>query len=235
MQQLGLWSPDKAAAAATAAAATGGEANGTAAAANGCDQPQQQQQLKALDVPGVVAYIEARPDLAVKVGPPGSSSSWEVDEVGDGNINFVFIIKGPSGGLCMKQSLPFVRCVGESWPLSTDRCRIEAEALIEERKHCPQHVPEVFLYDSEKAVIVMEYVAPPAKILRHGIVAGEIYPKVAQHTGVFLAETLFKTSLLALDSRAFKAQVVKYVNPDLCALTEQVIFTDPYTTAPLNR
>lgn len=29
--------------------------------------------------------------------------------------------------------------------------------------------------------------------------------------------------------------VIQYTNPDLCALTEQVIFTDPYTQAPLNR
>lgn len=29
--------------------------------------------------------------------------------------------------------------------------------------------------------------------------------------------------------------VVQFTNPDLCALTEQVIFTDPYTQAPLNR
>ena len=39
-------------------------------------------------------------------------------EVGDGNINFVYIVEGPTGALCVKQSLPFVRCVGDSWPLT---------------------------------------------------------------------------------------------------------------------
>lgn len=29
--------------------------------------------------------------------------------------------------------------------------------------------------------------------------------------------------------------MVKFNNPDLCALTEQVVFTDPYFSAPLNR
>jgi 5-methylthioribose kinase len=29
--------------------------------------------------------------------------------------------------------------------------------------------------------------------------------------------------------------VIKFTNPDLCALTEQVVFTDPYYAAPLNR
>lgn len=38
--------------------------------------------------------------------------------MGDGNINFVYIIEGPAGGLALKQCLPYVRCVGESWPLT---------------------------------------------------------------------------------------------------------------------
>jgi len=32
-----------------------------------------------------------------------------------------------------------------------------------------------------------------------------------------------------------REQVVKFTNPDLCALTEQVVFTDPYFASPLNR
>lgn len=39
-------------------------------------------------------------------------------EVGDGNINFVYIVEGPAGAICIKQALPFVRIVGESWPLT---------------------------------------------------------------------------------------------------------------------
>jgi 5-methylthioribose kinase len=52
-------------------------------------------------------------------------------------------LQGPSGGVCLKQALPFVRCVGEGWPLSQDRARIEAEALQLEHKLSPQHTPEV--------------------------------------------------------------------------------------------
>lgn len=29
--------------------------------------------------------------------------------------------------------------------------------------------------------------------------------------------------------------MIQFTNPDLCALTEQVIFSDPYADAPLNR
>lgn len=77
--------------------------------------------LKAFTPQGLIDYIQQQPPLAARVGPPGSAASWSVREVGDGNINFVFIVKGPLGGVCIKQSLPFVRCVGESWPLSQVR------------------------------------------------------------------------------------------------------------------
>ena len=47
-----------------------------------------------------------------------SISALQVTEVGDGNINFVYIVKGPAGAVCLKQGLPFVRIAGDSWPLT---------------------------------------------------------------------------------------------------------------------
>lgn len=41
----------------------------------------------------------------------------QVQEVGDGNINFVYIVKGPQGALCLKQGLPFLR-IAHDWPLT---------------------------------------------------------------------------------------------------------------------
>ena len=42
--------------------------------------------------------------------------AWEVKEVGDGNLNLVFVVKSPSGAVIVKQALPYVRLVGDSWP-----------------------------------------------------------------------------------------------------------------------
>jgi hypothetical protein len=64
--------------------------------------------------------------------------------------------------------------------------------------------PQVFHYDGGRSLIAMEFVAPPAVILRGGIIAGKTYPKLAGHVARFLAETLFNTSLFALDTRAFR-------------------------------
>ena len=46
----------------------------------------------------------------------------QVQEVGDGNINFVYIVEGPSGALVVKQGLPYIRIAPE-WPL-TQVCSI---------------------------------------------------------------------------------------------------------------
>ena len=211
--------------------AGGTEAGGSAAAAGG---PQ------ALDLEGAASYIEARPELAALLG--GSKVDWSVKEVGDGNINFVFIVEGPGAGperpgaLVLKQALPYVRCVGEAWPLSAERARFEAAALRAERACCPAHVPEVMLYDERASVIVMQYLAPPHLVLRKGLVAGECYPNLAAQVATFLADTLFKTSPLFLSAPEYRAKVAEYSrNSDMCALTEQVVFTDPYGEAQYNR
>lgn len=41
----------------------------------------------------------------------------QVQEVGDGNINFVYIVEGPHGALVVKQGLPYIR-IAPDWPLT---------------------------------------------------------------------------------------------------------------------
>jgi 5-methylthioribose kinase len=142
MRALGLWAP---AAAGDGGAAANGNGGGGAAAPAGAEEGGEAGSVlgRPLGPDGVRAYVAARPGLAAHVGPPESSASWDVDVRTDGNINFVYLITGPAGGLCVKESLPYVRCVGESWPLSRDRCRIEAEALRLQHRLAPEHVPKV--------------------------------------------------------------------------------------------
>ncbi len=41
----------------------------------------------------------------------------QVREVGDGNINYVYIVEGPSGAVVLKQGLPYIR-IAHDWPLT---------------------------------------------------------------------------------------------------------------------
>lgn len=86
-----------------------------------------------------------------------------------------------------------------------ERARIEANALTEEAKHCPEHVPLLYHYDPQLALIVMQYLPPPHDILRRALVAGRTFPKLSAHVATFLARTLFRTSLLALDSKTYRS------------------------------
>jgi S-methyl-5-thioribose kinase len=165
----------------------------------------------------------------------GAPPSWRIREVGDGNLNLVFIVEGNRDGVVVKQALPYVRLVGESWPLPLERSWFEYRALTEQARHAPGLTPEVFHFDRAQAMIVMEYLRPHV-IMRKGLIRGIEYPRFASDIAEFLAATLFNTSALAGTAADHKARVELFApNTALCKITEDLVFTDPYREAPLNR
>jgi 5-methylthioribose kinase len=165
----------------------------------------------------------------------GDPADWEIREVGDGNLNLVFIVTSGTAGVVVKQALPYVRLVGESWPLPLDRAHFEQEALKTQAAYVPMHVPKVYHFDAEQAAIVMAYLSPHI-ILRKGLIRRIKYPQLADHLSTFLAEVLFRTSDLGMPADAKKAaQALFCQNTALCKISEDLIFTDPYRIAPLNR
>lgn len=114
-----------------------------------------------LDMDGIVDYVLANDKLAALLNINAALSGAEakqvlkIDEVGDGNLNYVYIIEGLGGrNLVVKQALPYVRCVGESWPLTLRRAFFENSALIIQRKLTGgKFVPEVHYFDEKKALI----------------------------------------------------------------------------------
>jgi 5-methylthioribose kinase len=161
--------------------------------------------------------------------------SWSVEEVGDGNLNLIFIVKSKKAGVVVKQALPYVRLVGESWPLPLSRSHYEHMALTEQGKHAPKLVPKVYHYDRTMAMIVMEYLSPHI-IMRKGLIRGIEYPLFASHIAEFMAQTLFNTSVLATAAADHKRRIWSFAdNIELCKITEDLVFTDPYREAKLNR
>jgi 5-methylthioribose kinase len=157
-------------------------------------------------------------------------------EIGDGNVNLVFQLTDHLSGksVIMKQALPYVRVVGESWPLTLDRARIESQALRIQQAICPGLVPNVYHYDPILALTVMEDLSNHL-IMRKGLVARRIYPHFATHMGTFLARTLYMTSDLALPSQEKKRKAVQFTNPEMCKISEDLIFTDPYFDSEANQ
>ena len=172
---------------------------------------------------------------AVRERLGGEPAAWRIREVGDGNLNLVFIVEGQSGAVVVKQALPYVRLVGESWPLPLERAWFEYSALTKQARHAPGLTPEVFHFDRAQAMIVMEYLQPHV-IMRKGLIRGVEYPRFADDIATFLAATLFNTSVLKESAAAHKALIELFApNTALCKITEDLVFTDPYREAPLNR
>ncbi|MCS7463664.1 S-methyl-5-thioribose kinase [Paenibacillus doosanensis] len=183
----------------------------------------------ALTEAEAVEFARSLPDLFT----PGSELTSR--EIGDGNLNLVFHIVEPSTGksIILKQALPYAKVVGESWPLSLDRARIESEALMIQESLCPDLVPHVFVYEKDLALTVMEDLSDHV-IMRRGLIEGNRYPLFAGHIGRFLAHTLFYTSDLGMNQQEKKLRVKRFINPDLCKITEDLIFDDPYRNADTN-
>ncbi len=185
------------------------------------------------DAGSLPAYLAEQPELRSALG--GAPEAWTVEEVGDGNLNLVFKVRGPAGGLAVKQALPYVRLVGESWPLPLSRAHYEHLALSQEARHAPGLVPAVRHYDETLALIAMELLEPHI-ILRQGMIAGTRYPRFVEDITTFTANTLFHTSDLALTAAAKKDLVAAFAgNSALCKITEDLIFTEPYMIADNNR
>jgi 5-methylthioribose kinase len=190
------------------------------------------------NVQSLPTYLaESAPEAMRELGTSNAEDLTCV-EMGDGNLNLVFIVtnsKSPDKKVIVKQSLPYVRCVGESWPLTLERSYFEYKALLAEKEACPEFVPTVFFFSKPNGLMVMQYLAAPIIILRKGLIQGIKYPTMATDMGTFCAKTLFKTSGFKLSPTEIRKKVEFWSkNVEMCALTEQVVFTEPYMEASNN-
>ncbi len=181
-----------------------------------------------LNKASIPEYLDKLPKVVEILG---HGQDLEIEEVGDGNLNFVFKIRqaaNPEKSVVLKQAVPYLRMAGESWPLSRDRMTYEIRALNAYNELVPDFVPTIFHSDEEMSLVVMQNLDSHA-VVRHNMVKGMVYPKIGEDIGTFLAETLFRTSafgMSSIDRRRLMSQFV--LNDELCKLTEEFIFTFPY-------
>ncbi|MEP9355396.1 S-methyl-5-thioribose kinase [Xanthobacter sp. KR7-65] len=187
---------------------------------------------RPLDCASLPQRLGDRPELLAPLGP---ATGWRVREVGDGNLNLVFIVESDAGSLVVKQALPYARVVGESWPMSLDRAFFEHEALKRLGARDPGRVPDLKLFDPTQALLVMEHLTPHT-VVRRALMAGEELPRLGEHVGLYLARTLFRGSDWSLPTAVRKADLALFAgNVELAGITEELVFSDPFKDAPLNR
>lgn len=166
-------------------------------------------------------------DYVVEKGFFKNKSSLECVEIGDGNINYVFKVldKETNNSLVIKQSDTLLRSSGR--PLDINRSKIEYNILKTQYEIYPGLVPEVYYYDEDKSMIIMEDISS-YKNLREELSKGNIYNHLSDNLSEFLAKTLLPTTDLVISRKEKKENVKKYTNPDLCDISEDLVFTEPY-------
>jgi 5-methylthioribose kinase len=189
---------------------------------------------RPLDVHTVVDYVRNHPQAGAHVDTGGE---LQAIEVGDGNLNLVFKVfdRGSGRSVLIKQALPYVRAAGPSWPMPAERAGHEARALALAHRCAPGMVPAPLWFDETLMLNAMEDLADH-RVIRFQLMEGKRYRDLGTTLGDFLARTLYATSDFALDA-AEKREIMKgFSNVELCRVTEDLVFTEPYLPrAPRNR
>lgn len=148
-------------------------------------------------------------------------------EIGDGNINYVFKVTDECSGRSIVVKQADVRLRSSGRPLDLHRSKIEAAALAIQCSLVPSMVPRVYDYDDTMCALCMEDISAYRNI-RTEMMSGHIFPKFAEQISDFLAATLLLSTDLVLDRAEKKERVRLFTNSELCDISEDLVFTEPY-------
>jgi 5-methylthioribose kinase len=150
------------------------------------------------------------------------------EEIGDGNLNYVFRVVDEKHGdsVIIKQAGHTAR-ISDEFKLSTDRMRIESNVLLLQDKLSPGLVPTVFLFDDVMSCCAMEDLSN-YKIMRTALINHETFPAFADHITTFMVNNLLMTSDVVIEHKAKKELVKQYINTELCEITEDLVYTEPF-------
>ena len=162
-----------------------------------------------------------------------SAANIKAREIGDGNLNQVFFVGNDEDSVIIKQALPYLRCAGESSPLTLKRMHFETQALLLYNKLTPGLVPQIYKTDESMALMVMQNLKN-CEEMRKPLMNRKKFPNFPDQVSTFMSRVLFFTSDLYLTGPAKKALQADYINPDLCKMQEDFVFTNPFMDSPDN-
>jgi len=150
------------------------------------------------------------------------------EEIGDGNINYVYRIKDTDSGksIIVKHAENELRIYKARF-VGTERNRIEYEVLELQRKLAPDYIPELYLYDEENNNIFMEDMQGYEN-MRYELCDHKIFPHVAGHLADFCARVYMNTTDMVVGAMEKKELVKRYTNVYPCEITERHVLTEPY-------
>lgn len=174
--------------------------------------------MKNEDVP---AYVKEK-------GYMPADAQLSCEEIGDGNLNYVFRVveKGAGKSVIVKQAGVQLR-ISADMHVSTDRNRIESEILELQWKYAPHLVPKIYGYDTIMSACVMEDLSDYA-LMRYALMRHETFPRFADDVTTYMVNTLLNTTDVVMEHKEKKALVKSFINPELCEITEELVLMEPY-------
>ena len=157
-----------------------------------------------------------------------SNENLVCEEIGDGNINYVYRIfdTNTKKSLILKQADVQTRVRPDGY-LNPDRSIREAEVLKLYNECAPDFSPKIIYADPVMAAIIMEDIGSYSN-LRTELMAGKIFYGIEKLIVRFIVDaSLPSTDLVLAYQKKFKA-AANFYNPDLCKITEDLVFTHPY-------
>lgn len=146
-------------------------------------------------------------------------------EIGDGNINYVFRLRGDKKSYIFKQADELLR--SSQRPLSQNRMDIEAFMLNYYNKSTPKFSPKLYFYDRDLKLIVMEDLFD-YKNLRHEYMNGNFYQGTTKRLGEFCVKSHLPTTIFYMDLNKRRKLQSMICNEDMCNITEDLVLTEPF-------
>ena len=144
-----------------------------------------------------------------------------------GNLNYVFRVFDDKGHSVYIKQAGLESRISKDMKPSTDRNRLESEILQIEDKLAPNSVPHIYFYDTTMCACGMEDCSD-FEVMRDAMLKHETFPHFAEDISSFMVDTLLCSSDVVMDHREKKELVKKFISPDLCDITEKLVFMEPY-------
>ena len=186
-----------------------------------------------LDLATLPDYLRQR---RAEIGTFASEADLRIEEIGDGNLNTVYRVSDaaqPERSVVLKHAPPYIKILGPEYPLSIERLTYESRALDIYNRFTSGSVPELYDFDAETAVIVMEDLRD-AQVLRADLIAGSVDTGVAEQIGRFMGTVHSRTYVENLDSATVQQYRQQFANTTMQSITANYVFTFPYTEHETN-
>ncbi|WP_188052783.1 S-methyl-5-thioribose kinase [Vibrio harveyi] len=151
-----------------------------------------------------------------------------VEEISGGNMNVIFRVTNNKGfSTIVKHSPPYIRCIGEEWPLTQNRIITEYYSLDDFASINPKHVVKIYALNRDENVILMEYLegyVPWREFLIHNKNENNFSTEI----GKFMGDVYSRYFYLNLYQDERKKIISKYESQVMCDITSSVFFDYPY-------